>query len=246
MSAPYTGWSARHYNRIWRRYEERTLTHAVAMIDFAALCDTPNAPDAPDAHAAHLTRRYPVRVLDAACGTGVLLRLLLMGCCLKRVPEVEAYGIDASADMLAEARATLHDWPNVRFERAVLGAGLAANLPYAPGTFDLITCTNALHYLPDPVVALTGLGRLLARGGQLVIEDYARRETPFPWWLFEQIVRRIDLGHVRAYTMQEARALCAAAGLYVIDAEAFRVDWLWRGWAIRACAVQPQQEPSAT
>ena len=36
------------------------------------------------------------RVLDVACGTGVLLRKVL-----DRVPDAEAYGVDASADMLA-------------------------------------------------------------------------------------------------------------------------------------------------
>ena len=39
------------------------------------------------------------RVLDVACGTGLLLKQLLA-----QVPGIEAYGLDASADMLAQAR----------------------------------------------------------------------------------------------------------------------------------------------
>ena len=38
----------------------------------------------------------PPRVLDVACGTGILLSQLL-----GLLPDLEAYGIDASADMLA-------------------------------------------------------------------------------------------------------------------------------------------------
>ena len=54
------------------------------------------------------------RVLDVACGTGILLKQLL-----EQVPDVEAYGVDASADMLAQARAVLKGQPNV--QRSPLG-----------------------------------------------------------------------------------------------------------------------------
>jgi ubiquinone/menaquinone biosynthesis C-methylase UbiE len=188
---------------------------ALALIDFAALGRVPGR-----------LGRAP-RALDVACGTGALLAHLC-----ERGPGLEAYGVDASADMLARARAALRRSPGVRLERAELGTGATANLPYAPGTFDLITCTNTLHYLPDPVAALAGMGRLLAPGGQLIVEDYARRESPFPWAAFEWLVRRVDPGHVRAYTLAEARALCGRAGLCVVREQAFVVDWLWHGWAL--------------
>ncbi len=117
----------------------------------------------------------PARVLDVACGTGILLKQLL-----EQVPDAQAYGVDASADMLAQARITLKDWLGVQLEQVEVGPGETADLPYRPGTFDLITCTNALHDLPDPVATLSGLRRLLSPGGQLVVEDFARREPPFP------------------------------------------------------------------
>ncbi len=155
-------------------------------------------------------RGRPPRVLDVACGTGVLLRKVL-----DRVPDAEAYGVDASA--------------HVRLERAEVGAGETAGLPFAAETFDLITCTNVLHDLTGPVAVLAGLGRLLAPGGQLVVEDYARREPPFPWFVVEWLARRIEEGHVRAYTLAEARSLCVQAGLHVACGRAFKVDWLWHG-----------------
>ena len=215
MSSYYSGRRARHYNTRWRTFTKRTLAEALAVIDEARLRRVPE----------QLGR--PPRVLDVACGTGVLLRRVL-----DRVPDAEAYGVDASADMLAQARAALDNRPHVWLERAEVGAGETAGLPFAPQTFDLITCTNVLHDLTGPVAVLAGLGRLLAPGGQLVVEDYARREPPFPWFVVEWLARRIEGGHVRAYTLAEARSLCVQAGLHVACERAFKVDWLWHGWAL--------------
>ena len=227
MNGAYSGRQARLYNRVWGRFEERTLANALKVVDVAALCGSRTARNVP----VGLPR--PLRVLDVACGTGLLLRQLLTDGLPECARDVEAYGTDASADMLAQARATLGAWPNAHLEQIPLSAGPSAGLPYEPGTFDLITCTNALHYLPDPVAALAGLRELLAPGGQMVVEDYARREPPFPWPAFEWVVRQVDSGHVRAYTLQEARLLCEQSGLHVVKRAAFRIDWLWHGWALR-------------
>ena len=84
MSSYYSGRRARRYNTRWRTFTKRTLAEALAVIDEARLRSVPE----------QLGR--PPRVLDVACGTGVLLRKVL-----DRVPDAEAYGVDASADMLA-------------------------------------------------------------------------------------------------------------------------------------------------
>jgi len=220
MSSYYTGWRARRYNILWRRYTRRTLAQVMAIIDVDAL------------HSVKTRLGRPPRVLDVACGTGILLQQVL-----KQAPDAEAYGVDASPDMLAQARATLKDQPHVRLERAEVGPDETAGLPYAPETFDLITCTNALHYLLDPVATLSGLRLLLSPGGQLVVEDFARRVTPFPWASFEWLIRRIDTRHVRAYTLAEAQSLCVQAGLRVVCEKAFPIDWLWHGWVLCACTM---------
>ena len=89
-------------------------------------------------------------------------------------------GVDASIDMLTQARIALKGQPRVQLEQVEIGAGETANLLYARETFDLITFTNALHDILDPVGTLAGLRRLLAQEGQLVVEDFARHESPFP------------------------------------------------------------------
>jgi len=121
----------------------------------------------------------------------------------------------------------------VSFQQAVLGPGETANLPYSPGMFDLIVCTNALHYFAEPEKTLAGLGRLLAKEGQLVVEDFTRRRAPFPWSLFELLMRRVDPGYVRAYTSAEAGGMCTQAQLEIVQEKVAKVDWLWRAWVMR-------------
>ena len=169
------------------------------------------------------------RVLDVACGTGILLRQLLA-----LVPNVEAYGVDASADMLVQARVALKGQLHVHVERAQIGTGETANLPYAQETFDLITCTNALHDMPEPAGMLAELKRLLAPGGQLVVEDFAPREPRFIWAAFEWLLQRIERNNVHASTLVEAQALCQQVGLHIASEKVFTVDWLWHGWVARA------------
>src|SRR6266568_1898965 len=228
MSKYYTGRSARHYNTRWRTFTERTLGEAAAMIDVTALRSVPER-----------FGRLP-RLLDVACGTGIFLRRLLA-----LLPDAEVYGVDASEDMLAQARAALKDQPQVHVERVSAGTGETAGLPFAQETFDLITCTNALHDMPQPVATLSGLRRLLAPSGQPVVEDFARREPVFFWSAFEWLLQRLEGSPVHAYTLAEAQSLCTQAGLHVARGKALKVDWLWHGWVLRAYrASSNEAEPA--
>jgi ubiquinone/menaquinone biosynthesis C-methylase UbiE len=217
MSKYYNGKRAYHYNTRWQSFNTRTLTETLAMIDVIALRSIQERQG-----------RFP-RVLDVACGTGLLLKQLLV-----QVPGIEAYGLDANADMLAQAQAALQDLPHVHLERVQIGKGMESNLPYAQESFDLITCTNALHDMPEVVALLAGLGKLLAPGGQLVVEDFAPRQPRLFWAAFEWFLKRIEGSSVHAYTLAEAHALCQQAGLQIASENVFTIDWLWHGWVVRA------------
>ncbi len=107
--------------------------------------------------------------------------------------------------MLAQAQEALKDQPHVRLERIEVNGGKTAGLPYPPQT-----------------------------GGQLVLEDFAQRRPALLWAVFEWLARWVENGHVRAYTLAEARALYVRAGLRVASEKAFPIDWFWHGWALRA------------
>ena len=215
MSKYYKGKQAFQYNTRWQSFNTRTLNETLATIDFTALCGIKERQG-----------RMP-RVLDVACGTGILLKKLLA-----QVPDLEVYGLDASADMLAQAQAALQGQPNVHLKRMQIGRGITLNLPYAQEHFDLIMCTNALHDMPGTVALLAELGKLLTPGGQLVVEDFAPRQPRLFWVVFEWFLQKIEGNHVHAYTLKEARSLCEQAGLHVAGEKGFIIDWLWHGWVL--------------
>src|SRR5579875_3216790 len=215
MSAYYRGRRARLYEQHWSHFAQRTQQEVLALIDIAALrrrtCEQRRAP----------------RLLDVACGTGRLLSYLY-----QQFPDAELYGIDGSQDMLLQARQRLPAVPSLRLEHVNIGSGEQARLPFPSGSFDLITCTNALHDLADPATFLADLMRLLVPGGWLAIEDYARRPSSLAWRLVEWLALRIDGSQGQPLTLAEAEQLCNQAGIYIVRSRAFVIDRIFHGWAI--------------
>lgn len=220
----YSGWRSRLYDRVWRRFTRITLACARAQIDLAGV------------HMSAARAGRPPRLLDVACGTGVLLAQVLA-----LLPNAEVFGVDASEAMLHQARQALAAWPAMQLTQAAVGTGPTAGLPYAPGTFDLITYTNALHYAADPAATLAGLANLLAPGGQLILEDFAPHGPPPLWHAFEWLMRRSDTWLTRAYRLDEMRAAAAQAGLAISAQDTFAVDPLWHGWALRLTRAAPSE-----
>lgn len=108
----------------------------------------------------------PVRmgsVLDVGTGTGRMLELLA-----ERADRV--VGVDASAAMLAVARANL--------AKAGIGnARLAQDDIYALSAprdgFDAVVVHQVLHYLDDPGRAIAEAARTLRPGGRMLVVDFA-------------------------------------------------------------------------
>ena len=67
----------------------------------------------------------------------------------------------------------------------------------------------------------------------MVLEDYARRPSPFPWTLMEWLLQKAEGAYVHAYTLSEAQSLCVQAGFEVVASKAFVIDWLCHGWVLR-------------
>ena len=167
-------------------------------------------------------------MLDAACGTGLLLEQLS-----QRFPQAELYGVDENQGMLDQAARLLKGRSCIRLVQAALGGEENAGLPFAPGSFDLITCTNSLHYFKEPSATLKSFMRLLAPGGQIVLDDYTLRGFPFPWKAFEWSIKFYDPQHVRLYTLSEAQRVCSSVGLQVVFAKTFQIDLFCSGWVLR-------------
>lgn len=72
---------------------------------------------------------------------------------------------DVSDLMIEQARQRLHrDGIGVAFEHADV-----CSLPYAAGEFDVVIAAHVLEHLPNPVVALKEIQRVLKPGGWVVM-----------------------------------------------------------------------------
>jgi ubiquinone/menaquinone biosynthesis C-methylase UbiE len=99
-------------------------------------------------------------VLDAGCGTGLLLELeaFAVGC------EGRAEGVDFSEDMLAHARARCGGLEQVNLQQ-----GSVETLPFEDASFDALSCTQTLLYVKDMDRALKEFYRLLKPRGRIAI-----------------------------------------------------------------------------
>lgn len=84
-----------------------------------------------------------IAVLDVGCGTGTQLQQYQRARC-------RVSGIDASTAMLDRARMKLG-------ESADLCLGTATRLPYADGSFGLVTCVITLHEMPPSQRGIAGV-----------------------------------------------------------------------------------------
>lgn len=98
-------------------------------------------------------------VLELACGTG-LLSVRIAG----SVKLLEA--TDFSEEMIRQAKAKAHS------SRLHFSVQDATNLPYAPGTFDAVVISNALHIMPEPEKALAESRRVLKPDGILIAPTF--------------------------------------------------------------------------
>jgi SAM-dependent methyltransferase len=96
------------------------------------------------------------RVLDVACGTGVLAREAA-----RRVGPSSVCGLDCNAGMLEVARAAQ---PDVEWR-----TGRAEELPFAAAQFDAVVSQFGLMFFEDRSGALREMWRVLRPGGRLAV-----------------------------------------------------------------------------
>jgi ubiquinone/menaquinone biosynthesis C-methylase UbiE len=99
------------------------------------------------------------RVLDVACGTGVVARLASQ--------QVGATGmvagLDVNAGMLAVAGSATPAAMRIEWHEASAEA-----MPFSDAVFDVVLCQMGLQFIPDKAAALREMWRVLVRGGRLI------------------------------------------------------------------------------
>jgi SAM-dependent methyltransferase len=145
------------------------------------------------------------RVLDVGCGAGHTALALAHGA-------AEVIALDLTEEMLATAAGLARDrgLSNVWFRR-----GRAEALPFADGSFDVVTSRLCAHHYADAAAATREAARVLRRGGKYLLVDSFSPEDPVQDTYLNAIEVLRDPSHVRNYRLSEWRAMFEAAGLEV-------------------------------
>jgi len=160
------------------------------------------------------------RVLDVACGTGVVSFVL--------APQArEVVGIDISPGMLAKARAIRHR-RGIRNVHFVLGE--ARHLPFRDEQFDAVICRLAIHHFPQPELEIREMARVLKAGGRLVISDTISSEDEREAQLHNALERLRDPSHARMLSHTELIKLIEGTGLHVGEVQMQTRDRTYDEW----------------
>lgn len=110
-----------------------------------------------------------MRVLDAACGTGIVARKAAA----RVMPGGRIVALDTNEGMLRVAKrcAGLEGAGAIEWY-----LGDICHMPFTCGEFDTILCQQGLQFFPDRLAALREMKRVLAPGGKLALSVWGRAE----------------------------------------------------------------------
>jgi SAM-dependent methyltransferase len=132
---------------------------------------------------AGLARRHGPRqgqVLEVGCGLGHLLGWM--------TDRYQVIGTDINEAALEEARRNV---PGGRFER-----GSAEDLgQFGEGAFQIVIAKHVVEHLPNPARAVAEFGRVLARGGLLLLAT-PNLDSPMRGWQKERWIGYKDPTHI--------------------------------------------------
>jgi SAM-dependent methyltransferase len=162
--------------------------------------------------------RAGARLLDVACGSG-------FAAALSAARGAVVSGIDVTPELLAIARERT---PDADFREAGMDA-----LPFADGSFDVVTCVNGFQFALDPAVAIGEAARVVVSGGRVGAATFAEPDrnegTALHLAMKALVVEPADDGYT-PYSLSSAGGLEAAledAGLAVVDADEVPVTWAY-------------------
>lgn len=119
------------------------------------------------------------RVLDVACGTGVVTRLASQ----QVGPTGTVAGLDINPGMLAVARSVAPPSMPIEWHEASAEA-----MPLPEESFDVVVCQMGLQFVPDKHAALREMQRVVAPGGRLILN--VPGPTPRPFAVMEEALAR--------------------------------------------------------
>ncbi len=188
----------REYTALAPAYDQRWSTYLKASLELTV---------------EKLTQLPAGSVLDVACGTGQLLEAMA-----DRTNSSRLVGIDRVPAMLELARRRLR-------QRATFLECDAATLPFDDAEFQLVVCTNALHYFPDVDAALREIRRVISPRGNLVITDWCR---DYFWMrVLNRVLPLTQHAHAHTFSTRELRQCLRRAGFATCSETKRKIDGFW-------------------
>ena len=162
------------------------------------------------------------RVLDVACGTGVVARVAA-----KHVgPTGRVVGVDLNPGMIAVARAL----------PAPVGAPIewleqsALDLQLKDASFNAVLCQQGLQFFPDKAVALKEMRRVLDHGGRLALSVWNSTGLynnavgdALARLVGNEVADRFNASR-QVPTAEDLRYLATEAGFSAVDVRVSRID----------------------
>lgn len=140
------------------------------------------------------------RVLECACGTGLLTCAMAPRC-------KSLVATDLSVPMLKRAEKKCRKYGNVRFDKADI-----LHLPFPNGSFDAVVAANVIHLLEEPRKALAELDRVCRPGGRLIIPTYLTRTEKGKTNGVSGAIGRAGADFKREFTMETYQQFFSEAG----------------------------------
>ena len=139
-------------------------------------------------------------VLECACGTGLLTRVIAPRC-------KSLLATDFSAKMLRRAEKKYGHFPNLRFAQANI-----LQLPYPDAQFDAVVAANVIHLLDEPLQALRELARVCKPGGKIIIPTYLNRTAQGKTNRVSGAIGKAGADFKREFTLESYRQFFERAG----------------------------------
>ena len=149
------------------------------------------------------------RVLDLACGTGVVARLAAA-----RVGTAgQVIGMDLNASMLSVARGL----PPPSGPAIVWIEGSATAMELPDKSMDVVLCQQGLQFFPEKPAALREMHRVLVPGGRVLLSVW-RSAGPYNIAVADALERHVDMNTATRY--RASRMVPDAGGLQRLLVEA--------------------------
>lgn len=156
------------------------------------------------------------RVLDVACGTGIVTRLTAP----RIAPKGCVAGLDLDPAMIAVARAVVGSPKGLNIEWYCASA---QEMPLESATFDAALCLQGIQYFPDCTAGLSEIRRVMKPGGRLVAIVWSSLEDCKGQHALASALKRrnIDAASIlKAYSLGDPgriRELASAAGFRDVE-----------------------------